>query len=134
MAGSGMDISTLIDLPLWDRARWKGVVFMTQPGAVPVLALVFTNQQSNVWLLPSTTLERGRQLGGDVGEDVVHRRASSRDRGNRDERDQGDEQRVLDQVLAFLITHERTQTSNEIQCKPSTHPVTGSSRGGKREQ
>ena len=41
-----MQISDLIDIALWDRAQWKGVLFVTMPDAPPVLALVFTNQEA----------------------------------------------------------------------------------------
>jgi hypothetical protein len=36
-------IDELIDIPLWDQARWKGVLFRTQEGTIPVIALVFTD-------------------------------------------------------------------------------------------
>jgi hypothetical protein len=41
-----MDIAALIDAPLWDKARWQTVLFRTQPGTVPVLALVFTDHEA----------------------------------------------------------------------------------------
>ena len=39
-----MDASRVIDLDLWNRAHWKGVLFRTQEQTVPVLALIFTDQ------------------------------------------------------------------------------------------
>ena len=32
----------VIDVELWDRAGWKGVVFVTGMGSIPVVGLVFT--------------------------------------------------------------------------------------------
>src|SRR5216117_1533324 len=55
-------------------------------------------------------LERGR----DVAEDRVHLDAGGSDAHDGDERDQRHEQRVLEQVLPFLATNERTHTIHEI--------------------
>ena len=38
--------SNLIDMDLWNRAHWKGVAFRAQEGALPVLALVFADQDA----------------------------------------------------------------------------------------
>jgi len=53
-------------------------------------------------------LRRGRERGGNLAEDHVDVRAGQTDGADADERDQGDEQRVLEKVLAFVVVHERS--------------------------
>src|SRR5437588_12973076 len=55
-----------------------------------------------------------RELAGDVVEDRRHAAARRRDGRDRDERDQRHEERVLEQVLPFLVAHERTKPILEI--------------------
>src|SRR5439155_21994388 len=47
---------------------------------------------------------RRRERRGDASEDVVHVRAREPDGSDAHERDQRDEQRVLEQVLTFVMT------------------------------
>src|SRR5215475_5897590 len=51
-----------------------------------------------------------RQLRRDRLEDGIHARASRRQRRNGHERDEPDEQRILDQVLALILPHERNES------------------------
>lgn len=37
------EVSTLLNAPLWDLARWNGVAFHYKPETMPYLALVFAN-------------------------------------------------------------------------------------------
>lgn len=38
-----MRVMSVIDVPLWDAARWSGVLFGVAPGAPPLMALLFRN-------------------------------------------------------------------------------------------
>ena len=42
------NINRLIDVPLWDRARWVGVVYGTAPGKPPFMALAFENYAAGI--------------------------------------------------------------------------------------
>lgn len=39
-------LRTPIDIPLWDRAGWRGAAFQVIPGSLPVLGLAFTNREA----------------------------------------------------------------------------------------
>src|SRR5258705_7673750 len=67
-------------------------------------------------LKPRTPVLPGdrQELGRDVREDRADVLARRRDREHRDQRHQRDEQRVLQQVLAFVAARERPQTGDEI--------------------
>ena len=39
-------ILSLIDVPLWDQAKWRGTLFACFPGKLPILAIVFENEQA----------------------------------------------------------------------------------------
>src|SRR5439155_22223383 len=66
-------------------------------------------------ILPQLVLRRGRrQRGSNADEDRIHVGAGERDGGDRDERDERHEQRVLEQVLSFFATHEIPQTIDEF--------------------
>lgn len=41
-----MEFKQLIDIPLWDRARWKGVAFGYDPRKTPFMALLFTERDA----------------------------------------------------------------------------------------
>src|SRR5262249_45213038 len=64
---------------------------------------------SALWLLRSRRLELVR----DVAEDRVHVLAGEGDGADGDERDQGDEQRVLEQVLTFFTGEHRLQAGDD---------------------
>src|SRR6478736_9103635 len=53
------------------------------------------------------------ELRRDRGKDGVDRAARVREREHGNQRDQTDEQRVLDQVLRIVLLHERNQSSNQ---------------------
>src|SRR5215467_6014084 len=57
---------------------------------------------------------RSRELALNRGEDVVHGVSSQLERRDRDERDQPDEQRVLNQVLRFVRPQESNQTIHQL--------------------
>ena len=40
---TSMFISTPIDLDKWNAAGWKGMIYLLQPGAIPILGLLFRN-------------------------------------------------------------------------------------------
>src|SRR5262252_553927 len=58
------------------------------------------------------------ELVGDRLEDRLHAAARRLDGRDRDERDQRDEQGVLEQVLAFLVTDERLHSVHELHDIP----------------
>src|SRR5215468_3226559 len=58
-------------------------------------------------------LRRRRELAGDVLEDVRDAGAGRANRTDGDQSDERDEQRVLEQVLAFVLTHERLQVGKK---------------------
>jgi len=43
--------SDVIDIGLWNRAQWSGVLFKVQPGTLPVFALVFRDQDAGEEIL-----------------------------------------------------------------------------------
>ena len=40
------DVRSPIDIPLWDRAKWKGMLFISSDDAPPVLALIFEDEEA----------------------------------------------------------------------------------------
>lgn len=46
-----MRVESVIDVPVWDRARWKGLGFFVDPHGPPIVALMFTNASaaSTIW-------------------------------------------------------------------------------------
>src|SRR5690349_12381974 len=74
---------------------------------------------------------RRRELVGDALKDRLHAGASCGHGTNGDQRDQRDEQRVLEQVLAFGFTNERTE---KVQTHLILLQVIGLRRGGRRRE
>lgn len=46
-----MRVESVIDVPVWDRARWKGLAFFSDPHGPPTVALMFTDLSaaSTIW-------------------------------------------------------------------------------------
>jgi len=38
-------LRTPLDMPLWDRAEWRGTGYATPPGTIPMLAIIFQQQK-----------------------------------------------------------------------------------------
>jgi hypothetical protein len=64
------DNEQLINVPLWDRARWKGVAFRYDPSQIPFVALVFTDGDVGVQIV-----EAWRWILGEVDEHNILRLA-----------------------------------------------------------
>src|SRR4249920_4253971 len=65
-----------------------------------------------------------RDLTRDVREHLADLRARERHGAHADQRDQRDEERVLEKVLTFFVTNERTQTVDKLHCCPPARPQT----------
>jgi hypothetical protein len=63
-----MLVDSFIDVPTWDEARWKGVLYLIHPSEPPLMTLLFTHRDAAIEIWEQWR----RQFGSGDASDRLH--------------------------------------------------------------